>query len=273
MAKTDTTPGTRGALLIGYDVEASEAPEKTARFLEIALRVHTELEAPCTLFIVGKVLEANPEAFQRISGNPLFDLEQHTYSHMRLKPVSLVQDGKATVLDCGTPEQVREEIETTNELFLRYLGGKPLGLTGPYANLYENGLADVPEMLRVIHDCGIRFLRCYGREGNNLPLDVQPFWYRDHGYPDILEFPMQGFVWGRRKEDIPEILYSTASQGYTWDNVQHEWDVVDHDSQMTEVRMMVTEARKLGTEVMSYLDYYHRLNKERAEDKSMGLSG
>lgn len=253
-----------GTLLIGYDTEAFWAPDETLRFLEIAERVHADLEAPCTLFVVGKVLEMNSEAFQRIAASPLFDLEQHTYSHMRLRPVTLIEDGKPTVLDCGTPDQVREELAKTNELFVRYLGSPPLGLTGPYANHYENGLRDLPEMLQVIHGCGIRFLRCFGRQGNNLPLEVQPFWYKDQGYPDILEFPMQKFGYEGYKRDIPEILARVAEHGYVWDNVQHEWDIVEHDPEMSEIKLLVTEARNLGIEVMSYLAYYQRLAEELA---------
>ncbi len=254
----------RGTLLIGYDTEAWWAPDETQRFLEIAKKVHTELQAPCTLFIVGKVLEMNPAAFQRIARNPLFDLQQHTYTHMRLKPVTLIENGKPRPLDWGTPEQAREDVEKANELFRRHLGSAPLGLTGPYANHYGNGLRDAPEMLAVIHDCGIRFLRCFGKQGNNLPLEVQPFWYADQGYPDILEFPLQKFGYEGYKKEIPEILNSVTRHGYVWDNLQHEWDVVEHDPEMIEIRMLVSEARKLDIEVASYRDYYQRLDKERA---------
>ena len=252
----------RGILLIGYDVEATWAPEETLQFLKVAERVHTELQASCTLFIVGKVLEMHPQAFQKIAENSLFDLQQHTYSHMRLKPVTVFREGKPEVLDCGTPEQIREELEKTNELFRKYLDQAPIGLTGPYANHYENGLRDSPELLTVIHQCGIRFLRCFGKQGNNLPLEVQPFWYTEQGYPDILEFPIQKFGYEGYRKDIPGILDSVADHGYLWDNVQHEWSVVEYDPEMTEVRMLVTESRRMDIEVLNYFQCYQRLKSQ-----------
>jgi len=252
-------------LLIGYDVEAHWAPDETLQFLEIAEQVHTELNAPCTLFIVGKVLEMNPEAFQKIAKNPLFDLQQHTYSHMRLKPVTVIREGKPKVLDCGTPEQIQEELEKTNELFQKVLGKTAIGLTGPYANLYENGLRDSPELLAVIHQCGIRFLRCFGKPGNNLPLDVQPFWYAEQGYPDMLEFPLQKYGYPDYEKEVLINLDTTARNNYIWCNLQHEWSIAEHDPQMEKIQMLITEARRLGVDVLSYFDCYSAMKNTTSE--------
>ena len=255
----------RGMLLIGYDVEAYWAPAKTLQFLEIAEKVHTELHSPCTLFIVGKVLEMNPEAFQRIAENPLFDLQQHTYSHMLLKPVTVIWEGKSKVLDCGTPEQIQEELEKTNAAFLKYLGRVSIGLTGPYANRYENGLRNTPEMLSMIHQCGIRFVRCFGKQGGtNLSLDIQPFWYAEQGYLDILEFPIQKYGYPDYDKDLLLNLERTARDNYIWCNLQHDFDIVEHDPQMDKIRMLITEARRLGINVLSYFECYKNMISERA---------
>lgn len=255
----------KGMLLIGYDVEAHWAPDETLQFLEIAEQVHTELNAPCTLFIVGKVLEMNPEAFRKIAKNPLFDLQQHTYSHLRLKPVTIIREGKPKVLDCGTPEQIQEELEKTNELFQKFLMQAPIGLTGPYANHYENGLRDSPELLAVIHRCGIRFLRCFGKKGGaNLALDVQPFWYAEQGYPDILEFPIQKYGYPDYEKELLVNLEKTAGNNYIWCNLQHEWSIAEHDPKMEMISRLIIEARRLGIEVSSYFECYENMKIQGA---------
>ena len=74
-----------GTMLIGYDVEAHGAEDVTPRFLDQARALHHRLGVPATLFVVGQTLEQWVSAFQSIAADPLFDLQQHTYSHQLLK--------------------------------------------------------------------------------------------------------------------------------------------------------------------------------------------
>jgi peptidoglycan/xylan/chitin deacetylase (PgdA/CDA1 family) len=80
-----------GTMLIGYDVERCGEGDVTPRFLEQARSLHNRLGAPATMFVVGQTLERWLPEFQAITGDPLFDIQQHTYSHQLLK--STPQDG------------------------------------------------------------------------------------------------------------------------------------------------------------------------------------
>jgi hypothetical protein len=74
-----------GTFLIGYDVESSD-PAVTGAFLATARRVHEELGAPCTLFVVGRTLRQQPEAFAALVEHPLFDLQQHIETTSSSRP-------------------------------------------------------------------------------------------------------------------------------------------------------------------------------------------
>ena len=84
-----------GAVLIGYDTESGAVKESSKRSLSILkksmsaiMKTHTELEAPATIFVVGKTLVSGARYLKPLLDFPdLFDFQQHTYSHVLLKSV------------------------------------------------------------------------------------------------------------------------------------------------------------------------------------------
>src|SRR5690349_24032647 len=99
-----------GTMLIGYDVEARGSDDVTPRFLEQTTALHQRLAAPATLFVVGQTLEQWVPQFQAIAADPLFDMQQHTYSHQLLKTV-YIDDGKSIRVVRGvSPEETRQEV-------------------------------------------------------------------------------------------------------------------------------------------------------------------
>lgn len=191
-------------LLMGYDVENYLDPylkkdldwEVTLQFLSQMRCVHEELSAPCTLFICGRLLEEPHilKALQGLAGSELFDLQQHTYSHQRLKTV-VEDDGKQiTVFKGVSLERIREEVEYTDRIFEEKLRISCSEICGPYG--YYRGLMDCPDILEILHQAGIRFTRTYSRNENDynpLSINIQPFTYKPQGFPDILEVPLQGW--------------------------------------------------------------------------------
>lgn len=96
-------------LLIGYDVESND-PKVLEDFLLKASRIHEELDAPCTLFVLGRSLEMAPDIFVRVAaGSGMFDIQQHTYSHLPLKSVVIESDNGVTMF-CrgGSLDEIRE---------------------------------------------------------------------------------------------------------------------------------------------------------------------
>ena len=260
-------------LLIGYDVESnSEAPS----FLANVLPLHKELEAPCTFFILGSVLEANAPCFKPFVGEPLFDLAQHTYSHVLLKTV-LMDDGKKLELfRGGTPEQIDDEVGRTNKLLLDVLGIRCEGLAGPYC--YYRGLADRPDLLDILAKHGILYLRTYARDHRDYqptPIDVQPFWYDLQSHPDMLECMAHGWqdvylrgmlgwenVDGYVETTVRDLEY-VASADFTYSLCAHDWSSTRPDPSMPAMRRIIGSARSLGMEILSYRDYYQRRISER----------
>src|SRR5215203_4484018 len=109
-----------GTLLIGYDVEWLGEGDVTPRFLEQARSLHNQLGVPATLFVVGQTLERWVPQFQAIAGDPLFDIQQHTYSHQLLKTV-FIEDGRSVRVVRGVSiDETREEVEDQ-----RTAGGAP----------------------------------------------------------------------------------------------------------------------------------------------------
>ena len=103
-------------LLIGYDTESAAVGEGLARFLgpevpqyrprstprrtrrgvALLARLHEELEAPCTFFVCGRTLLHALDAFEPLAASPLFDIQQHTYSHVVFRDVRYRAEGGET---------------------------------------------------------------------------------------------------------------------------------------------------------------------------------
>ena len=137
--------GHSGAMLIGYDVEWLGDSDVTPQFLEQARELHNPLGVPATLFVVGQTLERGIPCFRAIASDPLFDLQQHTYSHQLLKAVYIEDDRSARVVRGVSLDETREKVRKTTALLRQHLAVKSIGLTGPWC--YYHGLRDRPDIL------------------------------------------------------------------------------------------------------------------------------
>lgn len=264
--------------LIGYDVEHQD-PAVTRTFLERAVDVHTRLQAPATFFVVGRTLEANKDAFRAIAGDPLFDIQQHTYSHVLLKTVCQENEQGIRLFPGATLEQIREEVQRTNALLAETLGVSCRGLTGPYN--YYRGLMDRPDILDILWDCGIRYLRTYGRDAHDwqpVPFDVQPFWYSAQGFPGMLEMGITGWQdcilreqlgWSNLDGYLAAVmpdLDQIARRDLVWSYVQHDWSSIREDPSMRLTGDLLRAVQDRGVEIVHYGTYYERMLTHRAPE-------
>ena len=262
--------GDQGTLLIGYDVESSGDTSVVSRFIAKAEEVHSDLDAPCTFFIVGKVAENNSRELAELrERSGLFDYEQHTYSHMLLKTV-LMDDGREkTMVRGGTPEQIEEEIARTNRILRERLGIECIGLTGPWG--YYRGLTDRPDLLEILDRNGIRFIRTWARNEMDyqpVPFGVQPFWYDVQGFPDIMEFPIQGWQdvhwrsvngWSRTGEYLSFLratVDDVAEENLIWGFGTHDWSSIREDPEMSIMRGLIEYAMDSGLRMTDYRTFY-----------------
>src|SRR3954465_2201415 len=267
-----------GTMLIGYDVEAHGAEDVTPRFLDQARALHHRLGVPATLFVVGQTLERWISAFQSIVADPLFDLQQHTYSHQLLKTV-YIDDGRSIRVVRGvSPEETRQEVRKTTELLRTALDVECIGLTGPWC--YYRGLRDRPDILQVLWEEGIRFTRTDGRNEHDwhpVSMDRQPYWYEHTGFPNVLEIPIHGWhdcvirdeVLGWDDLDgyvdsVKPYLTRAATEDTVFSLCQHDWSSTRADPEMTATEAILRYAQEVGLRSMTYRDYYQARKDERS---------
>ena len=102
-------------MLIGYDVELFQAtPNKSdakainTDFLKKIKNIHQDMNAPCTLFSAGQTVENNIQAFQELKKSSLFDIQQHTYSHVLFKTIVRKTETGVEYVRSGSLEQIQE---------------------------------------------------------------------------------------------------------------------------------------------------------------------
>jgi len=281
------------SLLIGYDTESAAVGEGLARFLgpevpqyrcaldpattrrgvALLARLHEELEAPCTFFLCGRTLLHALDAIEPLAGSPLFDIQQHTYSHVVFRDVryrAFGADAEA-VLPETPPVALREELAFTSDLIRRHLGRECIGLRTPFG--YYEGLRGRADLLQIVKETGHRFITSWGRNeenGNPTPW-VQPFAYTEEGFADILEIPFQfwldgiwfdahGYGEGRAfRKALEGAVDEIADRDLVFATAFHEWCAVEADEEGTGwIRGLIEHARKRGVEITTYADYWAR---------------
>ena len=267
-----------GTMLIGYDVEWSGDGEVTPQFLEQARALHNRLGVPATLFVVGRTLERWLPQFQANAADPLFDIQQHTYSHQLLKTV-YIEDGKSVRVVRGvSPEETREEVRKTSALLAEHLGVECIGLTGPWC--YYRGLRDRPDILRVLWEEGIRFTRTDGRNERDwhpVSMELQPYWYDALGFPDVFEVPIHGWhdcviraeVLGWEDldgyiESVRPYVERAAAEDEVFSLCQHDWSSIREDPDMRATEAIVRLAQARGLCFATYRAYYEEAKDHRA---------
>lgn len=270
-----------GTFLVGYDIET--ASESTGGFLLGAQRLHSELGIPWSIFLTGKTIEERTDDCLAVAGDPLLTLAQHTYSHQLLKTVYMNpgdgrpchgSQGGTFLLEGASLEVIEEEITTTQDLYRKTFGADCRGLTSPWA--YYRGLSDRPDVLRILDRAGLKWMRTDGRDYRDcqpVPLDLQPYFYVDQGFPHILECPIQGyqdiFYWERfddrsHGERYEDYLYweaeYVARNGLVCALCSHDHDTPTieafNDTKGAWLRAFFEHAQGLGITFKSYEAYY-----------------
>ena len=77
---------------------------------------------PATLFISGKWMEANPEIFQTLSSNPLFEIENHGLTH---RPCSATGRSVYGIKGTKSVGEIYDEIEGNALKILNLTGRRP----------------------------------------------------------------------------------------------------------------------------------------------------
>jgi peptidoglycan/xylan/chitin deacetylase (PgdA/CDA1 family) len=284
-------------ILIGYDTETAAVGEALARMTaspnfplyELALdpntcrraiahirEVHEDAGVPATLFVCGRTLLHAVDALYDADRSGLFDIQQHTFSHVPFKEIEYAPTPDSVARIPAAPaEALREELAFTSRLLLELLGRDCIGLRTPFG--YYRGLRDRADLLQIVRDSGLRYITSWGRnEHNENPTPwVQPFAYVDEGYPDIVELPFQFWldvVWfdTHGYDTGPQLLEAlrgavdqVAEQDLVYGACFHDWVMLASREQETGwLRGFLAYADECGVEVTTYTDYWRRIAAE-----------
>jgi len=272
-----------GTIICGYDIES--ASECTIGFLQGASQLHHELDAPWTIYLTGNTIEKCGAEIRKFINNPLLTAGQHTYSHMLLKSIYMKPgDGKPVHGSSpnffnkgGSLQEIHEEITRTQKLFRDTFGRECHGLTGPWC--YYRGLVDRPDILQILRENDIRWIRTDGRDGRDcqpVPFTEQPFFYTDQGYPEILELGIQGyqddFYWDRfddrryghtYQDYLFTMLPRVAADNLVWNICSHDHGTstagIFHQTKGKWLRDFITHAKGLGIRLISPETLYQEM--------------
>jgi peptidoglycan/xylan/chitin deacetylase (PgdA/CDA1 family) len=260
-----------------YDLEADPAVSvPAARALADVHRRHC---APATFFIVTQLLEAAGPDYRAILDDPLFDIQSHTHTHLNMK---------ASPLD-----EVRREVELSRRLIADTLGREVSGLTTPGA--YTDGLLGCKDLLGLLWESGIRFVRSDGRgpDGTVPAPFTQPYWYGQDGYWSLLEVPPQfwhdnilkGYTGGRvawppivpwgvppAPPETPEEEFAVWRLGAdyvlksglrVYQPTLHPWSICRMSPDARQIDLLLGYVRDQGMEIVSCREVYERAHDGR----------
>jgi peptidoglycan/xylan/chitin deacetylase (PgdA/CDA1 family) len=284
---------TVGTILVGYDTETAAVGEALSLFtesphfplyaraldpdtcreaLELLTDIHADVGVPATLFVCGRTLLHALEPVRAAKASGLFDVQQHTFSHVPFKDIVYSPGpGLVGTIRAAPPEALLEELVFTSRLLQEQLGSECVGLRTPFG--YYRGLRDRPDLLAIVRAAGLRYITSWGRnEANANPTPwVQPFAYAEEGYPDILELPFQFWldvVWFDQHgyDTGPELRAALegavdviADADLVYGACFHDWVAVASDERRVGwLRGFLRYAVEQGVEVTTYTDYWRR---------------
>ena len=280
-------------ILVGYDTETAAVGEALSRFtesphfpryalaldprtcgeaLELLTDLHADVGVPATLFVCGRTLLHALEPVRAAQRSGLFDVQQHTFSHVPFKDIVYSPGpGLVGTIAASPPAALLEELAFTSRLLSEHLGVECVGLRTPFG--YHRGLRERPDLLEIVRGAGLRYVTSWGRNehnGNPTPW-VQPFAYAEEGYPEILELPFQFWldvVWFDQHgydsgaallEALRGAVDEVAERDLVYGACFHDWVALASDERRVGwLRGFLRYAVERGVEVTTYTEYWRR---------------
>jgi len=242
--------------------------------LKIILKIHKEHDVGGTIFILGRLLELCHKEITELFSKYSFDIQQHTYSHI------LFKEDKNRRRTPASPLEIKREIQITNSLIKKYLDIDVIGLSVPIG--YHNGLKGKIEILKILKNEGIRYVKSDSRgPGNELPAPFivngrlkQPYFYEN----GILELTGQGWhdciIKGLIPHEMPKKIVNSPSEEVRYyindlnfaikNNLIyipsfHPWSIAMKDPKGFVIENLIKHALKNNIGIKSASEIYHTL--------------
>ena len=247
-------------LLLRYDTERGD-PVEMAGFFPKVISVHRQHQIPATFFCKGGAIDEREDDFrafyQVVAGDPLFDIQDHSYSHIGLG----YERGKPV-------EALRADYERSFAAHQRVFGVLPIGIsicgTGGKDGERLAGFDQTAKSraeLDMVAGLGVRMI-------NSCLLGVDESReftsFRSLGNPHIMGFP-SGFSdtgWMHRREHgdpMEYILSQIRERGRRGEHMPvmlHDWVAWSHapDKELTHVIQIADQARSVGYRSVTHLE-------------------
>jgi len=249
-------------MLLRYDTERSDA-EQMAGWLEKVIEVHRADEIPISMFCLGHTLENRGQEFRafgnEVADDPLFDLEDHSYSHIGLG----YEAGPSL-------DELRDDYEKSFGLHRQVFDKSPLGTsicgTAGRDGAHLSGF-DATEKSRqefeMIASMGVKMISAFL---SGIDRSCQFHHFGRLGHPEIMGFPSNNgdTDWMRRKtygdpmEYIRKCIRLSGEADKHLAVVMHDWVSWNYapDKELTHVRQIADTARAHGYELRTHLACY-----------------
>ena len=216
----------------------------------------------------------NVAALEPFVDHPLFDIQQHTYSHTLLKD----DHWKGGTFLASPPVAIEQEVRQTSEALRRLLGVECIGLRTPHG--YHLGLTDRPEMLAVLQplrhplrvvvgaqrrgdqpDTAVGAAVLVPRAGLPRPArDPVPALARRHLVRGVRHRSRRGVRRTCCEAAIDEIVADDLVYGACF----HDWAQLRYrETETGWVRALMRHAQASGVATLSYRDFYVRESEAR----------
>ena len=253
-------------MIIRFDTESRQREEMKG-FFEKVVSVQRTHDIPASFFCMGAAMvkrESEFRAFsQEIQGDPLFDPQDHSYSHIGLG----YADGKSI-------EVLRTDYEKSFSVHEDVFGSRPIGVSlcgtkvdGPHLTGFDATEKSRAE-LDMLSELGVRMVNSFltGHDGGHEFVD-----YSAIGHPEMMGFPSansdNGWVRGRKFGDPAEHIVSQIKKngavGKHMAIMFHddtEWIDVN-DKELDLMKLIADVARDNGYELSTHIECYDRFKR------------
>jgi peptidoglycan/xylan/chitin deacetylase (PgdA/CDA1 family) len=107
---------------VALTFDACGGSVKSSQFDAELINFLIENRIPATLFINSRWIQSNPEVFERLAANPLFEIANHGTAH---HPLSVNGKSVYNIPGTASPEEVAHEINGNGDLIEKLTGKRP----------------------------------------------------------------------------------------------------------------------------------------------------
>lgn len=250
-------------MLMRYDTEWWGEPAGMAGFLEKLVEVHRRDKIPVTMFCRGLTLENMRSEFtafyQEVADDPLFDMQDHSYSHVGLG------------YESGKPVEVLEaDYERSFQAHTKVFGRRPSGIAicgtsddGPRLQGFD-ATEKSKEEFGMMVKLGTRMINSFL---TGIDESREFISYGKLGHPEVMGF-ISGYSdtsWMHREEHgdpVAFMLGEVIKRSELNEHMPvmfHDWVAWQKapDKELTHVRKIAETGRKLGYTLVTHMDCYN----------------